>query len=353
MTGLLHDVITGRKRGLAAAALKLVLSPFCLLYIIGVSVARWGYSHGLVRSYALGKPVISIGNITAGGTGKTPFSVYLAKKIILSGKRPAILMRGYMSCGGAVSDEEQMVKDQLAGIIVRASPDRVRSAQESLEKDRPDIFILDDGFQHWKIRRDLEIVLVDAINPFGNGWPLPLGLLREPKSSLKRADIFVITRADLAPDRARELGRELGIIRPQAVIAETAHVPVGTEEPLLGKDFGQSPDLASVRGRICACSAIGSPEGFASTLENLGAEIMHHDIFRDHHVYTADDVRRLVAVCRSKKVDRLVTTQKDVVKLIAFKELFCDIRLIALVITIKVLKGENEISSRLNSLLHS
>ncbi|NTV29836.1 MAG: tetraacyldisaccharide 4'-kinase [Candidatus Omnitrophica bacterium] len=353
MNKFLHDVVTGQNRGPAALALKPLLWVLSLLYAFGVACRRWAYFAGIRKSYSTGVPVISVGNITAGGTGKTPFTIYLAQKIAAAGKRPAILMRGYMSESGAVSDEAEMLRRKLIDVPVLVSPDRVRSARESLFRDGPDVFILDDGFQHWKIRRDLDIVILDLVNPFGNGGLLPFGILRESKSQLKRADLLVLNRADMAPDRIPAMYRELRKINPRAGIVESAQAPIAVEELSWEEGTLGEVDPGLVSGSICACSAIGSPEGFAVTLRAMGAELVHHEIFIDHHVYTADDVQKMLDVCRLRKVDRLVTTQKDIVKLLPFREMFRDIRLMAVVIAVQVLKGENEINLRLNSLLHS
>jgi tetraacyldisaccharide 4'-kinase len=212
---------------------------------------------------------------------------------------------------------------------------------------------LDDGFQHWKVRRDLDIVLIDAADPFGNGWPLPLGTLRELKFQLKRAGLFVITRADLASERLPSLRAELGRINPRVKIIETAHVPVAVEEPFRTDGGVRTTDLTVIQGRVCACSAIGSPMGFAATLESLGADIVHQETFIDHHVYTAQDVRRIVGICRDKKLEKIVTTEKDIVKLVAFKDLFGGLTVLAVAVAVKVTKGDDEITSCLDSILHS
>jgi tetraacyldisaccharide 4'-kinase len=352
MRNYLARVIRGEEKGVGAELLKPFLWCLSGLYVAGVLAIRLAYRLWVLRPHALGKPVISIGNITVGGTGKTPFVLYLAERLKFGGQRPVILMRGYMSRSGAVSDEAEMIRRKVPGVPVCVSPDRVKAAAVSSVKDHPDVFILDDGFQHWKVLRDLDIVLIDAMDPFGNGHLLPAGILREPKSQLKRAHLFVITRADLAPDRLASLRVELAAINPKAAIVETAHVPVGLEEPF-GKDGGCSIDWTEIKGRMCACSAIGSPKAFAATLEALGADVVHHEVFSDHHVYTADDVRRIVDFCREKGLDRIVTTEKDIVKFAEFKELFNGVRFLVLSINVKILRGDNELSSCLDSVLRS
>src|SRR4051812_23350103 len=196
MEDFYRRVMNGTERGVAAMSLRALTSAIEPIYrgVVNARNARFDRGRSVQR---VDRPVISVGNITTGGTGKTPVVRWLADALRARGIQPAILMRGYKSAPGQTSDEQELLRSQLPSVVVHANPDRVAGAQEVL-RDHPDVqaFILDDGFQHRRLHRDFDLVLIDATNPFGYDRLLPRGLLREPLAGLARAHAILITRAD-------------------------------------------------------------------------------------------------------------------------------------------------------------
>ncbi|MBF0485685.1 MAG: tetraacyldisaccharide 4'-kinase [Candidatus Omnitrophica bacterium] len=349
MKTFLYSVMTGENNSLLAGLMRPLLFILSFVYRAGVRVIYWLYEAGILKSVKVDKPVISIGNITAGGVGKTPFVIFLAKYLYDRMKHPVILTRGYMDNDDALSDEAMMMRQVLPQVPVVVSPDRVLAAREALHDHIVDVFLLDDGFQHWKMARDLDVVLIDAANPFGNGQLLPAGILREPLEALERAHIFVITRADIAKDLPALRG-ELNRRNPQATIAEITQTPVSLSNLFTNEVF---KDFSPLKGRVLACAAIGAPRPFLMSLEKLGATVEHAEIFNDHYVYNPEDIQKMVSICREKKIKLIATTHKDAVKMINFQNLFGDVSVIVVNIAVNVIRGENELFSRINSVLSS
>jgi len=284
-----------------------------------------GYERGWLARIAVPLPVVSVGNVTAGGTGKTPFVAFLARRLAARGKRVGILSRGYGAPRGDVrreNDEARWYREHLPGAELVQEPDRVRGAEELLARGA-DVILLDDGFQHRRLARDLDLVLVDATRPWGlpppdgGGAPvqacLPRGLMREPPAALARADALVITRSDqVAPRELDALRAELERVAPGRALLLGVHRPAR----LRGPD-GRTHQLAELAGReLDLVSAIGNPEAFERTLQRLGARIASHRVFPDHHLYSRPDLEGLGADGRW-----LVTTEKDAVKLTELRAL--------------------------------
>jgi tetraacyldisaccharide 4'-kinase len=253
--------------------------------------------------------VISVGNITTGGTGKTPMVAWIARELQSAGGRVGIVLRGYKATGGR-SDEAELLK-QLTGAIVIVHADRVAGAAQAAAAGA-DVIVLDDGFQHRRLRRDVDIVLIDAADPFGLEYCLPRGLLREPVSALADADAIVITRSD-------EIGRkDLDALRsrlsrqaPRAAIFRAAHKPVAAVD-----GAGQRLAPAALAGRkVFAFCGVGNPQSFLRTLSELGARIVGQCILEDHCEYTPQLLEELSAMAGQADVELAVTTQKDYVKI--------------------------------------
>src|SRR5688500_14543105 len=224
-------VMSGEARGAGATLLRgglRIVEPF---YAGVMHIRNAMYDRGTLERHALGRPTVSVGNLTTGGTGKTPTVRWLAEQLREAGRKPAVLMRGYRVKGAAVSDEQVMLDRYLNGdapdvrIPVHANPDRVAGAARVL-RDRPDVdtFILDDGFQHRRARRDFDLLLISAADPFGNGHVFPRGLLRESLAGLRRADAILITRCEQAtPDMIAELERRLRDVAASIAIFHCDH----------------------------------------------------------------------------------------------------------------------------------
>ncbi len=308
-------VISRDRRGplltLARGGLRLA----ALGYGLGVRARNGLYRLGLRRPRRAEVPVISVGNITAGGTGKTPFVAWLARLLVIRKMRPVILSRGYGRHEGLGVDDENLMLERLAGHTpVVVDPDRARGAEKAVRDHGADVLILDDGFQHRRIARDLDVVLIDAVWPFGAGHLLPRGLLREPLKELRRAGLFLITRADLvaaAPlDRIRKRLHELGRGVP---IACCRTVPGGLR-PLGTDGAGALEPEALKDGRWAAFCGIGNPEGFRLTLRKAGCDLEFLSVFSDHERYSRRQVELLLRQAAEAGCDRVVTTEKDAVK---------------------------------------
>jgi len=274
-------------------------------------VRNLGYDRGWRPVERAGVPVVSVGNLTLGGTGKTPMVEYLARRGRSLGLRVAILSRGYGQSVG-LNDEGRVLEENLPDVPHLQGRDRAGLARAAVEELESELLILDDGFQHRRLARDLDVVLLDALEPFGLGRVFPRGLLREPVGSLRRAGVVVLSKGDwvTAGDRA-EIRRRAERAAGPLAWAVARHAPLsllvagGPEEP-----------VGSIRGKAAvAFCGIGNPEAFRRTVEGLGVRLVGFRAFPDHHVYSAADVADLAAMARESGAEVALTTQKDSVKL--------------------------------------
>jgi tetraacyldisaccharide 4'-kinase len=337
----------------------------------GIVRARcWLYQQRIFRNQPLGVPVVVVGNLTVGGTGKTPIVEKFARALAKRGRHVAILSRGYksraepsyrrlwrwishgenpppkvVSDGEKVllnsdeaGDEPYMLARNLPGVVVLVDKNRVKAGQFAIKKYGSDILLLDDGFQYLPLRGQLNLLLVDKTNPFGNHHLLPRGILREPVKHLRRASFVFITKSDgQADDELR------GIIHgrhPEVEIVECAHKPTHLESVNGG---GRRP-LTDLRGkRVAAFSGIAMPESFEKLLRELGAEICHNKRFLDHHRFTPEELDRFFARAQENQAELIVTTEKDAVRLPA--ELPNHAPLYFLRLEIEILSGDHDFDS--------
>ncbi|MEZ6017835.1 MAG: tetraacyldisaccharide 4'-kinase [Planctomycetota bacterium] len=295
-------------------AVELLRAP-ALLFGVVARARGWLYARRWMTVLAVDTPVISVGNLVAGGTGKTPFVAWLVERLAARGVRAGILSRGYRprsSRAGAAergpNDEARMLAELLPHVPHVEDKDRVRGAQ-ALEGQRVDVIVLDDGFQHRRLARDLDLVLVDATRPFGLAPPpgdpaappvralLPRGLMREPATALRRAHALVITRSDAVGAGALDaLERELSELAPGVPIARAVHAPAGLRCIVGAERGGPDPSLSWLRGRaVDLVSGIGNPAAFERTVRELGADVCEQRRFPDHHRFTAADLAGLGA----------------------------------------------------------
>jgi len=303
------DRSVGTRALLAAARCA---EPF---YGLGVRLRNNLYDRGIKAAHDLGKPVISVGNITAGGTGKTPTVRWLAEQLLEAGHRPAVLMRGYKSAGG-ISDEREILAKELPGVPIVANPDRVAGAAQALQADpQTTLFILDDGMQHRRVKRDVNLVLILAAEPFGFGHLLPRGLLREPLAGLSRADAFLLTHSgEVDASRIEEITQTIRSHNSDAPIFRSDHLI-----PSLRAVDGSTTDLESVRGkRIYAFCGIGSPASFFANLKKAGIDAAQSRAFPDHYAYSGQEWQDIQDAARAANADILITTEKDWVKIAPF-----------------------------------
>ncbi|MBC8436528.1 MAG: tetraacyldisaccharide 4'-kinase [Candidatus Omnitrophica bacterium] len=298
--GFLYNLATGKKQGGVYTLTKFFLFLLSLVYAAAVKIIIFFSRLSAVR---LECRVVSIGNITLGGTGKTSLVEYVARRLKGEGRQVAILSRGYKS-----GDEPFMLQQKLKDTAVIVGADRIRGARQAIKDYAADTVILDDGFQQWRLRKDLEIVTIDAVNPFGNRHLLPRGILREPLSGLKRADIFVLTKTNLSRG-SDELKRFLNRINPRALICESIHRPAGFY------DFNNPDELLntdSLKGEsVTLFCGIADPASFEKLIENLDIKAALCFRFPDHYNYSEEEFKRIAEESKRRNINILVTTEKD------------------------------------------
>ncbi|NLF32462.1 MAG: tetraacyldisaccharide 4'-kinase [Planctomycetes bacterium] len=304
-----RDVIRGEREGRTADLLRGALRGLSVPYGAAMTVRRKLFAHRWPRPRAAGVPVISVGNITVGGTGKTPLVGWIASHLAGLGRRPAILTRGYRAVDG-VSDEAAVLR-QATGVPVVVDPSRVRGAATAVAGGA-DVLVMDDGFQHLWLGRDLNLVTLDALCPFGYDAVVPRGLLREPLAALRDADAFILTRCDLVESAAlRAIGERLAALGCDQPVLTSAMRPVAVESL-----DGRSEPLASLADRgVWAFCGLGHPEAFFRMVQPLVRRVLGREVFNDHHAYSEEDMRLLQRDAHRAGADILLTTGKDAVKL--------------------------------------
>lgn len=324
-------LIRGERKGPVAALLRGGLSMAALGFRLGGAARAAAYDGGLFAAARGPRPVISVGNLTAGGTGKTPLVIHLARALLARGQRPGVLARGYgADRDGELNDELRLIAREVPDALLAPGRDRVARAQEAAGRGAT-VLLLDDGFQHRRLHRDVDVVLLDATDPWGPGGLLPRGLLREPPEALARAHLVVLSRIEFlrGPERAR-LEEEVRATGYEGPIVGMSLVPRALE-PLPPPTAAEADRLAEPPGalagqRVLAVCGIGNPAAFGRTLEGLGAHVARLEALPDHHGYTAADVTRVAALARELGVDRVVATAKDAVKLEALLPAHGDVR---------------------------
>lgn len=332
----LYRLVHGEEHGIGATVLLGVLHVLSQVYGAAVAFRLFLYRHGLLEQYRLPCRVISLGNITVGGTGKTPTAQKLAATIRDMGFKVAILNRGYRSSWkgevGVVSDgkhiymtaeeagdEAYLLAKNLPGVPVIIGKNRGLTGKYASEHFHVDVVILDDGYQHWQLARDFDIVLIDALNIFGNSYLLPRGTLREPLRNLDRADAVLLTKVDQSSEEAMETIRTtLACYNAKALVVESVHNPQGfTEVENWYKDA--TADVLppeTVRGKkVMAFSGIGNPSSFEQTVSDQGALLIRAVRYPDHHDYAMSEMQKLMQQAADVGAEALITTEKDAVKI--------------------------------------
>jgi tetraacyldisaccharide 4'-kinase len=362
------EIISGQRRGKRAAIARFCLFMLSKVYALAVKVRRILYNFRILRDSTLGVQVIAIGNLTVGGTGKTPVVEKFARELKEQGRVVAILSRGYRSKPPPLSkrlidklllrddrtpprivsdgksllldsetagDEPYMLASNLKDVVVLVDKDRVKSGRYAIEKYGCDTLLLDDGFQYWKLAgRRRDIVLVDCQAPFGNDHLLPRGVLREPESHLSRASTIFITKSD---GNTAGLRARIARNNPSAAIIECIHSPLYFEDVFTGERHG----LEYLKDRkVASFSGIAQPESFEQSLVKLGAELVYAKRYADHHRFTQQEV--LNAINRSKKRQAAVilTTQKDAVRFPKIDRR--DLPILFMRVEIKILSGAKD-----------
>ena len=306
------EIISGNKTGILASLARSLLLAVTPLYRFAVAWRNRSFDRGFKRIAQVSVPVISIGNLTTGGTGKTPLVAFVAKQCLDMGFQPTILSRGYRGNANGKNDEALELEQRLPNVKHLQHPDRVLIARQAIDEDQADVLIMDDGFQHRYLHRDLDIVLIDSTCPFGYGHLLPRGLLREPISSLTRADIVVLSRTELVTLAQRQaLKQQIARFVATDRVFEATTSPSGWQNR-----SGQEFALEHLQGqRVFAFCAIGNPDAFWKTAGRLDLQLAGHQTFPDHHNFTPDDLETLKRQAHESSAEVFICTHKDLVKL--------------------------------------
>lgn len=337
----IESVMTGRDQ-FPGSPFAQTLHMLSIGYGVLQSLRAAGYRKKIFPSRQLPCKVISVGNITVGGTGKTPMAIYLAREIKQAGRRVAIVSRGYKGGaerrGGVVAngtticmdpltagDEPYMMACRLEGIPVIVGRNRFAAGLLAIDHFQPDVIVLDDAFQHLMLRRDIDLVLIDAMHPFGNGRMLPRGTLREPIAALGRASACILTRSNAAGAEALAVTRaRVKLLVGNRPIFESLQepyfylVPGGDQTTLQTvPDFPGSHDLVDIKSRkVFGFSGIARNEDFQRTVKDLGFNVTGFLEFPDHYFYSAADQKKIMRVAEESGAQRLITTEKDHVRLV-------------------------------------
>ncbi len=345
MRDFIYSLMTDRREGAIWLPFKFVLYMISVAYRLGIFVRALLYKYGIFRSEHVPLKIVSVGNLTLGGTGKTPFVIGLVKILKEKlNKDASVLIRGYGW------DEQTMLKQSLPDVPVLVGENRVRSAHRAIRLYGSNTAIIDDGFQYWELDRDLNIVLIDARNPFGNGRLFPAGILREPKGAIKRADVVVFTKVNKAKYSTDRMKNELRRLNGSVIFLEAVHQPAYLFDGKLHRPF----TLERINGRrVVLLSSIGDPAYFEETVSDLGAKVVEHIVYGDHYNYRARDRDRIMRRLSERSFDFLVTTEKDAVKLRRMNLHFGNYTLLTLAVEMEITAGKELLIDRLHRLYNS
>jgi tetraacyldisaccharide 4'-kinase len=336
------EVVLGERHDFKAKLTRAILFGGSKVFQVAVKLRRWLYNVRILRDKTLGVQVIAIGNLTVGGTGKTPVVEKFARELRDAGRNVAILSRGYRSKPAPLhrkflnkillredqtpprvvsdgksllldsetaGDEPYMLASNLKDVVVLVDKDRVKSGRYAIEKFGCDTLLLDDGFQYWHLRgRRHDVVLIDRQQPFGNEHLLPRGTLREPPSHLARAHTIFITKSD---GNTAELRERISKLNSSAAVIECVHRPLYLEDVFTGARHV----LEIVRGKkVASLSGIAQPESFEQSLGKLGGELVYSKRFADHHRFTQQEILNAINRSKKRQAELIITTQKDAVR---------------------------------------
>jgi len=334
--------IASDKNGFGNKLLFSILKFVAACYAAVTAARNWLYDKSLLKTGHVDATVICIGNITTGGTGKTPLVAWLCNMLARKGFECAVLTRGYKAKKGGFADEPAMLAKAAPEAKVIINSSRTEAAAKAIEKFGANVLVMDDGFGHRKLARDIDIVAIDATEPFGYGRLLPAGLLREPVKSIGRADAVVITRFNQSlPEHIAEIEDRVKQIKPNMIFAKAIHKPVSVR--LIG---GAELSFEQLREKkIFAFCGIGNPDAFYSTLAELGLNVTASKTYNDHHNYTEDDVAQIYEQARYLEADILLSTQKDWVKTALLSLDKFDIGFAYLIVELEFVEGESTIVS--------
>ncbi len=313
-----RTIISGERASAGAAILRALFSAISLPYTLAIILRNWLFDVGLRKQHKLSVPVISVGNITTGGTGKTPTVIMLVHELQRLGHKPAVITRGYGAprlADGArgKSDEVMVLEHECPGVPVVVDADRVKAGKIAIEKFAADVLVMDDGFQHRRLQRDLNILLIDATEPMGVPGVIPRGTWREPPSALRRANMIMLTRCEQVFPQLAELAGNLltNWVKPRSIFQQRTEVT-----GIFDASGNRVPLQVGGTRKVLAFSGIGNPNGFLHTVRSLGLTVSAASWFPDHHLYRPErDFNSMKKITAQRGIDAWVTTLKDFVKL--------------------------------------
>ncbi len=344
-----RDLVSGRSRGWRSSVARGLLRCAEVPYTAIVQSRNLGYDRGWLRTHPVEAVVVSVGNLTMGGTGKTPMVQWLADWFQHRDARVILVSRGYKAAPDAQNDEALELSQKLPDVPHLQNPDRVAAARQAIAEHESQVILLDDAFQHRRIHRDLDIVLVDALEPSGFGHVFPRGTLREPLRNLRRADVVVLSRSDAIGDQQRAgLRDQIRGWAPRADWIEVVHEP----RALLSANGVRQPLGALAGRRVLAFCGIGNPAGFRHTLASSGYDVADFIEFPDHHLYDEQDLQRLSQWSRQfGDAAAVICTHKDLVKI--NRNRIESLPLCALEIGVVIRVGQDLLENRLRRLAAS
>ena len=340
-----RNLIVSKNPSFGHKVLRSILKVLSCFYGFAVALRNWFYDKSIRKPVKVSAAVVSIGNITTGGTGKTPLVAWLCNYFTDRNIKTAVLTRGYKVKNSDFADEPAMLAKAAPKAIVIVNPNRTAGAKKAIREHNAKLLIMDDGFQHRKLARDVNIVAVDATEPFGCEKILPAGLLREPLKSFKRADAVIITRINQSqPEKIDEIKSRISQIAPDIVFATAIHKPKSAK--LIKGSQIDFKELAEKR--IYAFCGIGNPNAFFQTLSEMALNIVGKKVYNDHHKYCDADIMAIHEDAGYKQAQLVLTTQKDWIK----TALLCidkfEIPFAALSVELEFIDGQDKIIDLVN-----
>jgi tetraacyldisaccharide 4'-kinase len=343
-----RHILSGNDTSAGAKVLRLLLRFISWPYGFSVWFRNLLYDRGLLPSIAAAVPIISVGNITTGGTGKTPLVIWLCRYLEEKGLRCAILTRGYKTEQGQMSDEPALLAKACPKTTVIVDRDRASGAEKAIGQYGAAVLVLDDGFQHRRLERDLNILTLDATCPFGYGHILPAGFLREPLSGVRRASLIVITRYDQVDTEAMQmLEEQLTALAPEVPVVKAVH------QHTHAVTFGSKVlPLDSLRGkRAFVFCGIGNPEAFVNHVQHNQINVVGTQLFNDHHPYTLDNLKAILNAAKKCDAEIVLCTQKDWVKTALLNPDRPEIPLAFLAMELVFVEGIEKLKTKVDCLL--
>ena len=342
-----HPIQSGQRRDPLAVLLRGGLRMASVPYSLAVRVRNQRYDRGRAAVYQAGVPVVSVGNLTTGGTGKTPLVCHIARLFRQADVRVALISRGYGRGEAGLNDEALELEQRLPDVPHVQDPDRVAAARIAVEELAAQAIVMDDGFQHRRLHRDLDIVAIDATCPFGYGYLLPRGMLREPLTGIRRAQLAVLTRSDAVSEQRRaEIRERYRALHPPLNWVQTVHQPTR----LIDHDGRPQPLAALADCPVVAFCGIGNPQAFAETVRRCGAALLGLRALPDHAVYDRPTIEALVQWVQSfPAAVRVLCTHKDLVKVRAPR--LAGLPLQAVQVDLVVQQGQQQLDEQLQPLI--